>query len=137
MDIIDFIVTNESSILLIIAVIMGIISQYYSKQANLLYAAGQAIVTLEQAFLGAIADGVITQAEMTTILADIEAAKKAVADVITVFTQPQTFSQKLSILLGTSGVNDIIKQLNQKTQMLQRKAAMNTSKIPTKFPTRA
>ena len=134
MDIISFIVNNESSILLIIAVIAGIISQYYSKQASLLYAAGQAVVAVEQAILSDIAAGVITQAELNTLLADIEAAKAAVEQVITVFTQPQTFAQKFSLLLGTSGANEIITQLNQKTQTLQKRAMARGLIVPKVFP---
>ena len=120
MDILAFIVNNESEILLVLSIILAIISNYYSNQAQILYAAGQSIVDLEQAFLGDIADGVITKAEMDDLLLKVEAAKKAVLAVVTIFTQPQTIAQKVSILLGTSGANQIIAELHQKTATLQR-----------------
>lgn len=119
MDILSFIINNESELLLILSIILALISKYYSNQAQVLYAAGQAIVDLQQTFLGDIADGVITKAEMDDLLVKIAAAKTAVLAVVTIFTQPQTIAQKISILLGTSGANQIIAGLRQKTAMLQ------------------
>jgi hypothetical protein len=127
MDIIGILTANENIIVLILAVLAGVIQQYYSQQASVLYAAGQALIDLEQTMMGDIADGVITQQELTVLLQKIQTAETDLKAVITLFTQPQTTTQKLSILFRTTGAKEVIKRLNQKTAMMAKlkKAQMN------------
>jgi hypothetical protein len=121
MDILEFLVENESAILLVISVLLAIVARYFQNQSKILYDAGQAIVDLEQLFLADIKDGVISKEEIDLLVPKVEAAKAAILAVVEVFTQPVTFSQRLDILLGSTGARNKIAQIQIKTQTMQMK----------------
>jgi hypothetical protein len=121
MDILQFIIENESSILIIVSVLLAIATRYFQNQSSVLYAAGQAMIDLESAFLEDIKDGVVTKEEADALLVKVEAAKKAILDVIDIFTKPQTLSQKFDILIGASGVREQLSRMTLKTETMKKK----------------
>lgn len=121
MDILQFIIENESSILIVVSVLFAICARYFQNQSSVLYAAGQAIVDLESAFLEDIKDGVVTKEEADALLPKVEAAKTAIMNVIDIFTQPQTLAQRFDILIGATGAKEQIARMHLTTQTLAMK----------------
>lgn len=121
MDIIGFLIENESSILIVISSLLAICTRYFQNQSKILYAAGQAIVDLESAFLEDIKDGVVTKEEADALLVKVEAAKEAILEVVDLFTKPTTMADRVNILLGTSGVESRIESYRAQTQTMRIK----------------
>jgi hypothetical protein len=120
-DIIQFLIDNESQILIVLTVLFALLARYFQNQTKLLYDAGQAIADLQMTFLDDIKDGVITQEELTGLIQKIEAAKSAIQAVIQVFTQPVTVAQRLDILLGASAAREKVSNLQLKAQSMRMK----------------
>ena len=123
MDILSFLLDNESSILIVVSVLLAMLARYFQNQNTVLYAAGQAIVDLEQEFLADIKDGVITSEEVTALAAKVEAAKAAILAVVNLFTQPVTLAQRIDILLGSSDAKIQITQMRLKIENMAAKRA--------------
>jgi hypothetical protein len=100
---------------------LGIVAQYYSKQAQVLYAAGQAVIDLQQELLADIKDGVISHEELTGIIAKVEAAKAALLAVVNLFSQPTTLGQKFEILTGAAEEKIQIASLQLKAERMAAK----------------
>jgi hypothetical protein len=120
-DIIQFLIDNESQILLVLTVLFAMLARYFQNQTKILYDAGQAITDLQQAFLDDIKDGVLTKEEVDILIQKIEAAKSAIQAVIQIFTQPVTVAQRLDILLGAATTREKISNLKMKAQSMQMK----------------
>jgi hypothetical protein len=118
---IQFLIDNESQILLVLTVLFAMLARYFQNQTKILYDAGQAITDLQQAFLDDIKDGVLTKEEVDILIQKIEAAKSAIQAVIQIFTQPVTVAQRLDILLGAATTREKISNLKMKAQSMQMK----------------
>lgn len=116
MDIVDFLIANQSSILILLSIVLAICTRYFQNQSAILYKAGNAIVDLEAAFLDDIKDGVITKEEADALLVKVEAAKAAIMAVVELFTKPQSMGQRVNILLGTTGIDQQLAQIKTQTQ---------------------
>lgn len=120
-DIITFLVDNESEILIVLTVLFAILARYFQNQNKVLIDAGQAIVDLEQEFLTDIKDGVLTKEEVSSLVTKIEAAKTAILAVVSIFTQPVTFAQRLEILFGAASAHEKIATMQLKAQSMAMK----------------
>jgi hypothetical protein len=100
-DIIGLIMANSGLILMIISLVLALVARYFQTKAAAIAEVAQAVVDLTQSALDAVKDGVVTQEELTILLAKIDAAKVAIQNAMNIFFPPATPTQMLgAILLG-------------------------------------
>jgi hypothetical protein len=108
---------NSELILMVTTLLFAVIAKYFGSKASLLGAAAQSLVDLQQEFLNDIRDGIISQQELTALLAKVQAASAALKAAIEAFQQPIPATQKLAIVFGFD--NDLkshIATVNAQTQ---------------------
>ena len=97
--ILQIVAENSSLILMVLSIVFALIARYFQTKASAIAEALQAVTDLSQSVLDAVKDGVISQEELTTILAKIEASKKEIQDVIDILTPPPTIAEKLTAVI--------------------------------------
>jgi hypothetical protein len=112
MGIIDTILLNSEIILMVATVVLAAVARYFQVESSVLGAAGEALVELQQEFLSSIRDSVITKDELDTILLKVQAAEKALRDVLGVFTKPVPTTEKLSMIFGGGKVKAEVAKVN-------------------------
>ena len=97
--ILQIVAENSEMILIVISLVFALVARYFQTKASAIAEALQAVTDLSQSVLDAVKDGVISQDELTSILAKIEAAKKEIQDVIDILTPQPTIAEKLAAIV--------------------------------------
>ena len=118
MDVLTWIAQNSELILMLLSMVLAVIARYFGAKAALLAAAMQSLVDLQQEFLNDIRDGVISQQELSQILAKIQAASQSIKDVLNAFIQPVPTTQKIAIIFGGGDLKSKVSEVHaQATSM--------------------
>jgi hypothetical protein len=108
MDILTIIFENSELILMVLSIVLALIARYFQTQATALREAAQAINDLSQTVLDSVKDGVVSKEELDAVLVRIEAAKKAIQNVLDIFAPPAPITEKLASLIVGYRTNRIM-----------------------------
>ena len=119
MDILTFLMENSQVILMLLSILLAVIARYFGAKAGLLMTAMQTLVDLQAEFLNTIRDGVISQEELTLLLAKIDAASVAIKAALNAFIEPVPITEKFAIVFGVSKMKGEIAKVNAQVQSMK------------------